>query len=74
MTKVEYKRLRKVWGWAYIHQDRIELYHGLKGIKHLEILLHEKLHLLFQDHDEKAIRRISKDICKTLWKDGYRKI
>jgi hypothetical protein len=74
MTKVQYKRLRKYWGWAYVHEDKIELYHKLKGKKHLEILLHEKLHLLFPDHDEKAIQRISKDMCNVLWKDGYRKL
>lgn len=74
MTKVHYKRLRKYWGWAYIAEDKIELYHKLKGKKHLEILLHEKMHLLFPDHEEQAIRRISKDICNVLWKDGYRKL
>ena len=74
MTKVVYKRLRKAWGYAYVNLDRIELHNKLKGIKHLEILLHEKLHLLFPDHDEKAINRMGKDIANVLWKDGYRKI
>jgi hypothetical protein len=74
MTKVRYKRLRKYWGWAYINEDKIDLYHKLKGKKHLEIILHEKLHLIFPDHDEKAIKRISKDICNLLWLDGYRKL
>ena len=74
MTKVQYKKLRKYWGWAYIDQDKIELHHKLKGKKHLEIMLHEKMHLILPDHEEKAILRISKDICEMLWKDGYRKL
>ena len=74
MTKVVYKRLRKYWGWAYIDQNKIELYNGLKGKQHLNIILHEKLHLLFPDHEEKAIRKMAKEISNMLWKDGYRKI
>jgi hypothetical protein len=74
VTKVIYKRLRRYWGWAHIHQDKIELYNGLKGKQHLTIIIHEKLHLMFPDHDEKSIRRMSKDVAELLWRDGYRKI
>jgi len=74
MTKVTYKKLRKVWGYAYIYQDKIELYDKLKGKKHLEILIHEKLHLCFPELDESAIKKHSKAMCATLWRDGYRKL
>jgi len=74
MTKVIYKKLRKYWGWAYVNQDKIELYHKLKGKQHLKIIIHEKLHLMFPDHDESAIVRLSKDLSNLLWKDGYRKL
>ena len=74
MTKVIYKRLRAAWGYAYVDQNKIEIYKGLKGIKHLEILIHEKLHLLFPDHEEKAIVRMAKELSKLLWRDGYRKV
>jgi hypothetical protein len=73
MTKVVYKKLRKVWGLAYVYHDRIELYDKMKGKKHLEIILHEKLHIEFPDLDEGAVKRISRAMCKTLWEDGYRK-
>jgi hypothetical protein len=73
MTKVVYKRLRRAWGYAYIKENKIELYKNLKGKKHLEILLHEKIHLLFPDHDEKAVVRLSKDITALLWNQGYRR-
>jgi hypothetical protein len=74
MTKVVYKRLRRYWGWAHIEQDKIELYNGLKGKHHLNIIIHEKLHLLFPDHEERAIRKMAKEMANMLWKDGYRKI
>lgn len=73
MTKVLYKKLRKVWGYAYIDENKIELYHNLKGKKHLEILIHEKLHIMFPDLEEQAIKRHSRDLCNVLWNDGYRK-
>lgn len=71
-TKVVYKKLRNYWGWAHVNQNRIELYDGLKGRKHLEILIHEKLHILFPDIEEKAILRMGKDMSELLWKEGYR--
>lgn len=74
MTKVTYKKLRKVWGYALIGEDKIELYHKLKGKKHLEILIHEKLHLLYPDLDEGAIKRDARKMASTLWAEGYRKL
>lgn len=71
-TKVVYKKLRTAWGYAYIHQNKIVLYDKLKGKKHLEIMLHEKLHIIFPDLDETAIVRYSKEICDLLWSQGYR--
>jgi hypothetical protein len=74
MTKVTYNKLRKFWGKASIYYNHIELYHKLKGKKHLEILIHEKLHICFPELDESAIKKHSKDLCNTLWFDGYRKL
>ena len=74
MTKVTYKKLRKVWGYALIGEDKIELYHKLKGKKHLEILIHEKLHLLYPDLDEGAIKRDAKSLCNLLWDHDYRRM
>lgn len=71
-TKVEYRKLRTAWGYAYINQNKIILYDKLKGKKHLEIILHEKLHILFPDLDEDAIIRYSRAICDLLWSQGYR--
>jgi hypothetical protein len=71
-TKVEYRKLRTAWGYAYINQNKIVLYDKLKGKKHLEIMLHEKLHILFPELDEKAIINHSREICNLLWSEGYR--
>jgi len=73
-TKVAYKKLRTAWGYAYLNQNKIELYHKLKGKKHLEIILHEKLHLMLPEWDEPSIKKHSKDICDLLWHEGYRLI
>lgn len=71
-TKVVYKKLRTAWGYAYINQNKIVLYDKLKGKKHLEIIVHEQLHILFPDMDEDAVVRYSRTICDLLWSEGYR--
>lgn len=73
-TKVVYKRLRNYWGYALIDENKIELCQGLRGKKHLEILLHEKVHLFFPDLEERAVLRIGKDMSELLWKEGYRQL
>jgi len=73
MTKVIYKKLRKYWGWAYIDQNKIELYNKLRGKRHLNVLIHEKLHLLFPNLSERDINSLAKEMADLLWKDGYRK-
>jgi hypothetical protein len=73
-TKVVYKRLKVAWGYALLNQDKIELYDKLKGRKHLEILIHEKLHLMFPDLEENAIVRHSRELSSLLWKQGYRRV
>lgn len=73
-TKVVYKKLKRAWGYAYVHLDKIELHDTLKGKKHLEILIHEKLHLMFPDLDEKAIIRHAKELSSLIWKQDYRRL
>lgn len=74
-TKVEYKKLRTCWGYALINQNKIALWDQLKDKKyrkkHLEILIHEKLHLMFPDLDEKAILNHAKDLQKFLLDHYY---
>lgn len=76
-TKVVYKKLRNFWGLAYVDKNRIELsdklLHSRNQKKHLEILCHEKLHIMLPQYDEMEIARMGKDISKLLWQQGYRK-
>ncbi len=73
-TKVVYKKLKNYWGWADRKKNIIELSDKLKGKKHLEIIIHEKLHLQHWNIDEEYIKTYAKEIALLLWKEGYRKI
>lgn len=73
MTKVKYKHLRKYYGWAFPWRDEIYLNIDMRDKKHLEIIIHELLHVHLPDYSEDAVKRISKSMADTMWKDGYRK-
>lgn len=77
-TKVVYKRLRTAWGYALINENKIELFQGLKkkkyAKKHLEVIIHEKLHLMFPMLDEWAITEQAKELSDFLWDNKYRQI
>lgn len=72
-TKVIYKRLKNYWGWSDNRTNVIELSDKLKGKKHLEIIIHEHLHLLLIPYDEEHIKEMARKMSNLLWKDGYRK-
>jgi hypothetical protein len=46
----------------------------LKGKKHLEIMIHEILHILNPTDSELAIIKKSITLTKVLWKEGYRRV
>ena len=46
----------------------------LKGKKHLEIMIHECLHLLNPMDEEESIIEKSVTLCNILWKQGYRRV
>jgi hypothetical protein len=73
--KVKYKDLRKdrVWGFAD-SVGVIELDKSLKGKKHLEILLHELLHIILPEAEEEEIVKKSVTLCNTLWHEKYRRV
>lgn len=74
--KVKYRKLGrdKVWGWAHLADNTIELDERLKGKKHLEILIHEILHCQNPTWSESEVERKSKDMCAVLWDQHYRRI
>lgn len=74
--EVKDKKLGKqgAWGQAFEHLNLIELDIRLVGKKHLEILLHEILHILEPEWSETKVKRTSKEITKVLWLQKYRRI
>ena len=46
----------------------------LKGENELRIFLHEPLHSVLWDLDEKAVNEISLDLARWLWRLGYRRV
>lgn len=71
--KVKYRKLGKYYGLAH-STDFIEIDERIKGKKHLEILLHESLHILFPSLEEDEIVAKSVILTNTLWHEKYRRI
>ena len=74
--KVKYSKLGRdgVWGYAHGDDNSIELDTRLKGKKHLEILLHESLHILHPQMTEDEVEIKSIALTGVLWKEGYRRV
>lgn len=64
----------KVWGFAHIGDNLIEIDSRLKPKMHLRVVVHELAHLAFPTAPEYKILEAEKIIGKTLWEMGYRKI
>ena len=73
--KIIYKKLGREQAHGIAESDGIiYLDPRLKGKKHLEICVHEVLHLLNPNDSELAIIKKSITLTKVLWKEGYRKV
>lgn len=73
--KIKYRKLGKTKTWGMAHSDGlIEIDQRLKGKKHLEIVIHECLHILFPQADEEEIVSKSVTLCNTLWHEKYRRV
>ena len=71
--KVVHRKLGRERAWG-IADDFIELDVRLKGKKHLEVLLHEALHVLFPAMSENEVIDKSIILTNTLWGESYRRI
>jgi hypothetical protein len=73
--RVKYKQLgkHKVWGFSD-SAGFVELDSKLKGKKHLEILIHECMHLIMPEDTEEEIVRKSVLLTNTLWFEKYRRV
>lgn len=73
--KVIHKKLGREQAHGIAESDGIVYIDSrLKGKKHLEILLHECMHLLNPIDDEDSIVDKSVTLCNILWKEGYRRV
>lgn len=80
VTKVITKKLgrvriegERVWGIANHDTGTIEIDPRCKGIKHLEILIHEAAHITLPFLTEEPISSSAAEIARVLWEQGYRK-
>ena len=72
--KLVYRKIKREMAHGMCHWDYIELDPRLRGRKHLEILLHEMVHYCFPSLTEDEVVKASVDMCRTMWKDGYRRV
>lgn len=72
--RIIYKNLKKVWGYANTDNKTIEMDKRARGKKHLEISVHESLHLMFPYLDEEEIESKSIILTNTLWHEKYRRV
>jgi hypothetical protein len=73
--KIIYRKLGREQAYGVSSSDGIiEIDSRLKSKKHLEVLIHEILHILQPKDSEDAIIKKSVTLTKILWKEGYRRI
>lgn len=73
--KIVYRKLGKEQAYGIASSDGIiEIDSRLKSKKHLEVLIHELLHVLQPEDSEETIIKKSVTLTKILWKEGYRRI
>lgn len=65
---------KKVWGLADSDKNTIQLDLSLKGKKHLEILLHEMIHMICPFFTEEKVEEDSIYYANILWKENYRRV
>lgn len=71
--RFSHKRNRGCWGKAYCDEWRIEIDPGIADLTHLDIALHEGLHLIFPHATEDKINSAGTTLADLLWRLGYRR-
>jgi hypothetical protein len=74
MRRIRYahKRNRGCWGKAYLDEYRIEIDPELEPKTHMDIAIHEGLHVLFPYLPEDQIDHAGKSLADLLWRMGFR--
>lgn len=68
-----HKRNRNCWGKAYCDEWRIEIDPELEDRTHMDIALHEGLHILFPYLPEDVVNNAGITLADLLWRLGYRR-
>jgi hypothetical protein len=73
--KIVYRKLGREQAYGVSSSDGvIEIDSRLRSKKHLEVLIHEVLHILQPSDSEEEIIKKSVTLTKILWKEGYRRV
>lgn len=73
--KIVYRKLGREKAHGMASSDgTIEIDERLRSKKHLEVVIHEVMHLLQPEDSEEEIIKKSVILTKILWKEGYRRI
>jgi len=73
--KIVYRKLGREQAYGVSSSDGvIEIDSRLRSKKHLEVLIHEVLHILQPSDSEEEIIKKSITLTKILWKEGYRRV
>lgn len=75
VNKVIHRKLgkEKAHGQAFTDTGVIEIDSRLKGIEHLDTLIHESLHCLNPKWGELKIQGHATELARVLWEQGYRR-
>ena len=73
--RIKYRKLGKEKAWGIAHSDGlIEIDPSVKSTNHMEIVIHEVLHILFPEASETEFVNKSITLTKILWAEHYRRI
>jgi hypothetical protein len=73
--KIVYRKLGREQAYGVSSSDGvIEIDSRIRSKKHLEVLIHEVLHILQPEDSEEDIIKKSVTLTKILWKEGYRRV
>lgn len=73
-TLVVHRKLgrEKVWGWAHIGENKIEVDSSLRGYRYLLYMLHEHFHIRHPEWSETKVKKEASATAKFMWNNGFR--
>lgn len=74
--KVIYRKLgrEKAFGLSDYGVNTIVIDSRLHGRKHLEVSLHESLHIYFPEKSETFVKNTARKLANVLWRMNYRRV